>query len=135
MTRCWRIANRICLGLAFLASLALAILPSGQIPKVAGPCGQALCNCPIELTVERNFDKHCVSCSKGPVSVVTLVSLAVSGADAPGLAFQLAVGAVEAPSKVNVPIAHANRIERATFCYEFAVSETSTDIPTPPPRA
>jgi len=129
-----RIANRICLGLALCSSLALAIMPAGQIPKVAGPCGQALCNCPIELSFVRNFDGHCVSCSKMPSAVLTLVSSAMTGADAPGLAFQLAVGAVEAPLKASVLMTHESALEHATFCYEFTLPEINSDIPTPPPR-
>ena len=121
--------------LAFCASLTLAILPCGQMPKVAGPCGQALCNCPIELSLGREAQNHCAACPKTPGSVVTLISNSCSGANGPGLAFQLAIGAAETTVKTGIPEIATGEMLRPDFDYSIDISEISSDIPTPPPRA
>jgi hypothetical protein len=116
-------------GMALCAMLVLALLPSGQIPKIAGPCGRALCNCPIELST------HCSDCPHARHSnVLTFSSTTIRGADAPGMAFQLAIGAAVTPAKSQIiPIGCES--EKPSFSYAVAVPSFSADIPTPPPRA
>lgn len=131
-----RFANlALAYALALCASLTLAILPCGQMPKVAGPCGQALCNCPIELSLGREAQNHCATCYKTPGSVVTLISNSCSGAYGPGLAFQLAIGAAETTVKAGLPEIATGEMLRSEFNYSIDISEISSDIPTPPPRA
>ena len=121
-----RFANpALAYALALCASLTLAILP----------CGQALCNCPIELSLGREAQNHCAACPKTPGSVVTLISNSCSGANGPGLAFQLAIGAAETTVKTGIPEIATGEMLRPEFDYSIDISEISSDIPTPPPRA
>ncbi len=127
--------GRILAGLALIATLGVALLPAGQLPRLAGRCGRALCNCPLEVVPQSNPSCRTCSVTLQAPRVITLGSSELSNVDEPGLAFQLALDAAfllpesvkfhtEARDSLTLPVAA-----------EFALNLSTFDIPTPPPRA
>ena len=57
----WQLFRRTLAGLALIATLGVAVLPEGQLPRVAGPCGRALCNCPVDIAPQSG-STNCQTC-------------------------------------------------------------------------
>jgi hypothetical protein len=120
--------------LALFATLGVAVLPNGQLPKIAGPCGRALCNCaPVVEPFTAVPNGSCHAC-RAP-RVLTLGGPLISGADAAGSAFQIMIdGAIGAPV-TQAFLESVDDSQEAIRHRTFAVKHYSFDVPTPPPRA
>ena len=122
--------------LALVATLSVSLLPNGQVPKIAGPCGRSLCNCPLE--VERVIpDAVCKKCVEQliPSRVLTLGPSLFTGTEAPGLAFQSVFDCAETPLQTAVVPQHDDQASGRINAVQFSISQTVFEIPTPPPRA
>ena len=120
---------------ALMAALACSVMPGGWIPKVAGKCGQALCNCAPEPLPSPPACKSCHVKHAHPAGGLTLVTTAISGAEAPGLAFQVVFSGLVAPDHI-VTLGVAALEELASpESHCFTLNSISPDIATPPPKA
>lgn len=131
MNQLWAILRNGTAGLALIATLAVALLPNGQVPKVSGPCGRALCNCPLEVTSTRN----CANCAPArPRTELTLGASVLSCADAPGLAMQYVFDA-GLPPRMAVHIVACSATPLRIPARNVRVpASIATEILTPPPR-
>lgn len=51
--------SKVIAGATLVAAVVLAVLPLGQMPKVAGPCGRTLCLCIERATVTKQTCELC----------------------------------------------------------------------------
>jgi hypothetical protein len=132
----WAILKRIASGLALIATLGVAVLPNGQLPKVAGPCGRALCFCPPELPANGNPWSSCQKCKPSAArSVLTLGSSVISGVELPGAAFQFVFDAGLPPAVGFRFVASLESNALIPAASVIVPGSLSTEILTPPPRA
>ncbi len=120
---------------ALLALLGLALLPNGQLPKMAGPCGRELCNCPPETAPSQEEDSCCACKSHHPVPRLTLGTISLSAALPPGLAFQTLIDCALLPTQSTLQVAPAPLSAHIRLGKAFALHEFISEIHTPPPRA
>jgi hypothetical protein len=117
--------------LALCATFGVAVLPNGQLPKIAGPCGRALCNCAPEI-VRDPVQRSCKRCAP---RLLTLGSAFISAADAPGLAFQVLVDGAVLAEITQAVIEPVKIVQPPILARVFSAKICSYDVPTPPPRA
>ena len=118
-----------------MAALACSVMPGGWIPKVAGKCGQALCNCAPEPLPLPSACKSCHVKSAHSLGGLTLVTTAISGAEVPGLAFQVVFSGLVAPDKMVILNAMSSEELASPESRGFTLSSVSSEIATPPPKA
>ncbi len=135
MHRTPRLGMKLVSLLALAAALLGALLPAGQMPKLAGPCGKALCECPAEeLPVAACSDDACLKQEARPVWTLQ-PDFQYHNAPTPGLAFHVVFCAQEIPVSAD-PFALAAALEAAPRASGgFALLESFREIFTPPPRA
>jgi hypothetical protein len=125
--------------LALLAALSAVLLPAGQMPKVAGPCGRALCECPAQVvptSAENVPTCHDCSATKNVAvrKVLTLSQTSVSATESSGLAFQFVFSGMFLPQR-NV-VTCDSFCKKTPACGElFSIAAATFDIDVPPPRA
>jgi hypothetical protein len=123
--------------LALFATLGVALLPAGALPKVAGPCGQPLCYCPPETTAPQH--EAACRCSTGdikpPAARLTLGESVISRAEAPSLAFQIVFPGLLAPQNVLLLVADAQDDSESPQTRFAAITAAPIEVPCPPPRA
>lgn len=117
---------------ALVAALAAALLPDGYVPKVAGPCGKVLCNCPFSPD---DSETELTQTTPEITSSLRWVECSISGTEAPGTAYQLVLAGVE------TPIGYASNFESieqpriAPMNAAFSLLNVHAELFTPPPRA
>ena len=121
--------------LALMAALACSVMPGGWIPKVAGKCGQALCNCAPEPLPSPTACTSCNVKHAHPAGGLTLVTTAISGAEAPGLAFQVVFSGLVAPDHMLILEGTSSEESLSPESRGFTLSSVSSEIATPPPKA
>jgi hypothetical protein len=121
--------------LAIFAALAFSILPAGLMPKVAGRCGRALCNCAPEPAAEVCSTCHSAATPVSASRVFTLAETAINSAEAPGTALQIVFSGVVAPRKLDIVAPSNERDALHPESRAFAMSSVASEIQTPPPRA
>lgn len=129
-----RRAWNLCVGriVALAATLVLSLLPAGQAPKIAGPCGKALCHCPAQVVEECGGGE----CHLAPVSQVLSFAPALTpGSEAPAIAWSSVFSAILTPAKIRPPAGVQGTSCEVPDGSAFALSEISLDLSTPPPRA
>jgi hypothetical protein len=117
--------------LALCASAFAALLPAGQLPRLAGPCGRSLCECPVALVAPASDCS--MPCHATAPQVLTLSGELLS-AGSPGIAFQTITPNLEAPSQSIIPVdPTVAAVPLPSDGVNLLVS-IARDIPTPPPR-
>lgn len=143
-----RLRFQIACGLALTGALAAGLLPGGFLPKIAGPCGRELCDCPIQSRADfarsndshaaqstRGCGGHCAAAHVASARGLTFVSTNISNADAPGVALQLVYSGMLAPSHIQIQGGRAAHRGLRPCSRNFALLSVSREIHTPPPRA
>ena len=125
----WKLAA----GLALFATLCAGLLPNGQLPRIAGRCGQALCYC----TPEPVSESAMCGGSRARFQVVRVLSLGesiCSGLAPAAGAFQVVVS--NAILRPTLKIRHNTYelVELSITHRHFAVKQYVADIHAPPPR-
>jgi len=118
--------------LALMGFLVSGVLPLGQIPRVTGPCGRVLCECPM-VTVCCHGSSGEIIERQEPHAVWTLNSIQTSKTIDTTL-FVVVVSDFNAASSVPVQTASCDAIAvipAQALAVPFAIP---FDIPTPPPR-
>jgi hypothetical protein len=137
--------SKVIAGTTLLAALVLAILPLGQMPKVAGPCGRTLCLC-IEPTA--NVKHACALCpiTQEPVQKKTRPAVArwvftdfaetqVRAAET-GLAFYPVFNALGVAQKIDVDVTLADEVRSSAFdAAALWCDSLARDFFAPPPKA
>lgn len=123
--------------LALIATLGVSVLPNGQLPKVAGPCGRALCNCAaVDCGIIDTDTLHCKNHRKfSSIRVVTLGASIFSGVEAPGIAFQAMFDVAVAPNRYSLLSTATEQTEPRIVSSGFALLASSFELITPPPRS
>ncbi len=119
---------------ALLAVLVTALLPGGFLPRIAGPCGQELCNCSIESVAENARHAKCPF-SQPAESGLKLIECAVTSAEEPGAAMQFVFSGILAAEKTLVNPAHPESPQDAPTSRQFHLSLHARELSVPPPRA
>ena len=113
--------------------MAVSALPGGFLPKLAGPCGRALCNCAADICADANLE-HCSKNSHTTECSVVLSACSINNAEAPGSAVQLIFSGLLAPQR-NIATPEAfDLVREQPFAPAFALSNSFGEIQTPPPR-
>ena len=123
-------------GLALLAALACAVMPGGLIPKVAGRCGQALCNCEPEPVVDACNSCHTPASKTAHTTChLMLVTTSISDADTLGTAFHVVFSGLLAPHDMALARTSEEPVSVRPVQFANELMSISTDIPTPQPKA
>jgi len=116
-----------------LSTGVLALLPGGLAPKISGPCGYELCNCP------RVAKTTCHGCARArkkhaPRIAITFDSSSVPGSDDPGFELDQAFSGVLIPES-SVAVIEPEMQQVAFPECRFVILSFVYEIATPPPRA
>lgn len=127
--------SRVLSGLTLVGVFVLAVLPLGQMPKIAGSCGKALCLC-----VETAHPSTCHVCpiTQEPVKAKARWILVDSQLKAgePGLAFHPVFSALGTiPADRFICLQTEQTRSNAFDSTAFWLSSTAREIHAPPPRA
>jgi hypothetical protein len=121
--------------LTLIAVTVLAVLPAGQLPRVAGRCGKSLCECPIELVVvvvqETEACAHCVSVP-APRYLTLTSELKMSAAEE-HIAFFPALSSCSMPHRVKIVSLENCLLFIPRYAY-FSLSRVHASVEVPPPR-
>ncbi len=122
--------------LVLMAALLGSLLPAGQMPKLAGPCGKALCECPIPACAALAYALHENSChGKNPCArVATLQLNAQCSAAAPEAAFQLVLTGMDGAARTVVVPVFTAQPDELPQGDGFARIECPRGVFLPPPR-
>jgi hypothetical protein len=140
-----KLFSKVIAGTTLVAALVLAVLPLGQMPKVAGPCGRTLCLCIEPAKLDHKSCELCpitqepMKCSKTTTpakSRLVLTDSPLMLAGEPVLAFYPVfnvLGIVEKTVFAVLPdeAMQASAFDRSALCSDSRVR----DIHAPPPKA
>jgi hypothetical protein len=126
-----------------LAALSALLLPAGQMPKVAGPCGRALCYCapqiepaPAALLEAPKSCEHCPAPVRAAVrQALTLSQPIFSATESSGISFQPVFSGLDLPNRQAALLIIASESAAPASGALFPLATAVLDIDTPPPRA
>ncbi|HYG73573.1 MAG TPA: hypothetical protein VEK08_00970 [Planctomycetota bacterium] len=119
--------------LALVGCLVLGALPLGQIPRITGPCGRVLCECPT-VTISCHGPSGEVIEREAPQSVWTLATVKPGNA-INTTAFVLVISDFDQPAPVLSPdTGISSPSEDICSADDSALPAPIHKIPTPPPR-
>ena len=127
--------RKLLLRLTVAATLVLALLPAGKLPRVAGPCGQALCLCSPPPRVE--VPPCCESCepalksAPSPRCVTFSIENSLQSHAVSLLKCLDAALAAKMPEIFCIDVEH-DRLPQTCL---FVVSGSPAEVSVPPPRA
>ena len=119
---------------AFVGCLVSALLPLGQMPKVAGPCGRELCECVVRVQTDTCSGRE--DCPyRAPEARLVFDGPSFS-ASVPGTILITVLSDFSAPEIIHVPQPTSQKIVQETpHSRLFALTPVIHEISTPPPRA
>lgn len=120
---------------AFIGCLVSALLPLGQMPKKAGPCGRELCECIIQQPQKAKCDgrENCPFRAPEPEWVFDGPTFSAS---VPATVLITVLSDFKTPDAVQVPqIDSQNVALENPQARQFALTLVIDEIATPPPRA
>jgi len=119
---------------AFVGCLVSALLPLGQMPKVAGPCGRELCECVVRVQTKTCSGRD--DCPfRAPEARLVFDGPSFS-ASVPGTILITVLSDFRAPEVIQVPQPSSQKIvQESPRSQLFSLTSVTHEIATPPPRA
>jgi hypothetical protein len=120
---------------AFIGCLVSALLPLGQMPKKAGPCGRELCECVVQQPQKTKCSERPDCPFRAPEAEWVFDGPTFS-ASIPATILITVLSEFKTPDAVQVPqIVVQNVALENPQARLFALTFVTDEISTPPPRA
>jgi hypothetical protein len=120
---------------ALVGCLVSALLPMGQMPKLAGPCGRELCECVVQQPQNKKCDGR-EDCPFRAPEVEWVFEGPTFSASVPPTILITVVTEFKMPALIAAPeVAAQKDALEAPQSPLFALASVTDDIATPPPRA
>jgi hypothetical protein len=115
------------------ATLALVLLPAGQLPRIAGPCGKALCECPADVQTHSACKAQDHS-EDAPKQVLTF-GPSMFSSEAPGWVLQDVFSGLLVPQTINIDLQEINQPDSIAVSKFSTLPSHPAEVSEPPPRA